>query len=168
MSDDSPDITPIDVGLQAKVDQLEKQVGDYKMLIADFENARKRLAADHDRQRKYAAEPLARDLLTGLDNLDRAVEASKKASDTTVLAQGVSATIALFLDILKRYGVTRIDVVPGSPFDPNWHQAVMEQPTNDYAPGQVAAVLQSGFLLHDRVLRPATVVVAAEPPAGNS
>ena len=151
-----------DVALQARVDQLEKQAADYKLLIADFENARKRLAADHDRQKKYWYEPLAKDLLGGLDNLDRAVEAAKKAGDTGPLAQGVSATVALLHDILKRHGVTKIDVAPGSPFDPNRHEAVMQQPGGDVPPGGVVQVLSQGYVLHDRVLRPASVIVAAE------
>lgn len=150
-----------DVAAQAKVDQLEKQVADYKMLVADLENSRKRLAADYDRQRKYATEPLARDLLTGLDNLDRAVEAAKKVGDEGPLAQGVSATIALMLDVLKRHGVTRIEAAPGTAFDPNRHEAVMQQPAPEgIAAGSVLQVLAQGFLLHDRVLRPATVIVA--------
>jgi molecular chaperone GrpE len=154
---------PGDVALQARVDQLEKQAADYKLLIADFENARKRLAADQDRQKKYWTEPLVRDLLGGLDNLDRAVEAAKKADDTGPLVQGVSATIALLHDILKRHGVTKIDVAPGSPFDPNRHEAVMQQPaTEGVSPGSVVQVLSQGYVLHDRVLRPASVIVAAD------
>jgi molecular chaperone GrpE len=155
-------LTPEDAGLQAKVDQLEKQVHDYKLLVAELQTSMRRLNQDADRQRKYASEGFARDLLSGLDNLDRAVEAAKKAGDAGPLAQGVSATIALFLDILKRHGVTRIEVGPGSAFDPNLHQAISQQPAEGIAPGNVTAVYQQGFLLHDRVLRPASVVVAAE------
>jgi molecular chaperone GrpE len=154
--------------LQAELDKAQKQIGDYKLLIADFENARKRLAADHDRQRKYAHEPLARDMLGAIDNLDRAVAAARQAGDDGPLLQGVSATASMILDVLKRYGVAKMDVGPGSAFDPNLHQAVAQEPTNDYEPGAVARVLQSGFTIHDRVLRPASVVVAAEPPAGGS
>lgn len=154
--------------LQAELDKAQRQVNDYKLLIADFENARRRLAQDADRQRKYAQEPLARDILAALDNLDRAVEAAKKAGDTGPLVQGVSATASMFLEILKRHGVSRMDVAPGTAFDPNLHQAVSQQPTNDYPPGSVVQVLQHGFTLHDRVLRPASVVVAAEPPAGGN
>ena len=61
-----------------------------------------------------------------------------------------------------------MDVGPGTAFDPHVHEAVMQQPTNDHAPGAVVQVVQPGFLLHDRVLRPAGVVVASEPPAGGS
>jgi molecular chaperone GrpE len=166
MADDTTPEPLETVALQARLDQLEKQVGDYKLLVADFENARKRLTQDAERHRRYAAEPLARDLLTALDNLDRTVEAATKAGESGAIVQGVQATISLFLDILKRHGVTRIDVAPGATFDANRHQAVMQQPTNDFAPGAVTHVLQQGFLLHDRVLRPAAVIVASEPPAG--
>ena len=107
-------------------------------------------------------------ILAALDNLDRATDAAKKAGDSGPLVQGVSATASMFLEILKRHGVAKMDVGPGTAFDPNKHQAVAQQPTNDYDPGAVVQVLQSGFTIHDRVLRPASVVVAAEPPAGGS
>lgn len=170
MSDET-DTTPEPqdpVALRARVDQLERQAADYKALIADFDNARKRLTQDADRQRRYAVEPLAKDLLAGLDNLDRAVQAATRAGESGPLVQGVTATVTLFQDALKRHGVRRVDVGPGSAFDPHVHQAVMQQPTNDHAPGTVVQVVQPGYLLHDRVLRPASVVVASEPPAGGS
>lgn len=152
-----------DKALLAKVDQLQRQVADYKGLVADFENSRKRLAADYDRQRKYAIEPLASDLLTGLDNLNRALEAARASGDNSPLTQGVMATTALFLDILKRHGVTKIEATPGTEFDPNRHEAVMQQPSLQHQPGQVAMVLQEGYMLHDRVIRPTKVAVASEP-----
>jgi molecular chaperone GrpE len=162
----SPTSTVDAAELRAKLDQLEQQVADYKLLIADFENARRRQLQDAERQRKYAQEPLARDLLTGIDNLERAVEAALTSGDSAELVKGVKATLALFLDILKRHGVQRIEAVAGKPFDPSIHEAVMEQPTNDHPPGSIVQVVQPGFTLHDRLLRPAHVVVAAEPPAG--
>jgi molecular chaperone GrpE len=102
-----------------------------------------------------------RDLLPALDNFDRALEAAKRAGDTGPLATGVAATANQLLEAFKRHGITRIDVGPGTAFDPNLHQAVMEQPSEEFAPGQVAQVLQQGFMLHDRILRPATVIVAS-------
>jgi molecular chaperone GrpE len=146
--------------VRARLDATEQELANYKLRLADYENARKRLLRDAEVERKYATEPLARDILAALDNLDRALAAAREAGDAGPLAAGVSATAAQFLDVLRRHGVTRIEVAPGTEFDPNRHQAVTQQPTADFAPGQVVQVLQQGFLIHDRVLRPAAVIVA--------
>lgn len=152
--------------LRARLSAVEQDLHNHKLRLADFENARKRLLRDVEVERKYASEGLVKDLLAALDNLDRALSAAKAAGDTGPLAAGVSATARQFLDILARHGVTRIDCGPGTVFDPNLHQAVMQQPTNDFESGEVVQVLQPGFLLHDRVLRPTSVTVATTPPAG--
>ena len=157
----TPDAAADADALRKRLDAAERQVADYKLLVADFENARKRLLRDTEVDRKYAAESLARDLLPALDNLDRALDAARTAGDTGPLAMGVAATVAQVLDALLRHGVTRIECGPGTVFDPNRHQAVMQQPTADFEPGQVVQVLQQGFLIHDRVLRPASVIAAA-------
>jgi len=159
--------TELDV-VRTKLEAAERDLDNYKLRLADYENARRRLLQSAEAEKKYAYEPLAKDLLTALDNLDRALEAAHKGGDRGPLATGVSATASQFLDILRRHGVTRLECLPGTEFDPNRHEAVMQQPTNDYEPGQVVQVLQQGFLLHDRVLRPATVIVATNPPAGGS
>ena len=164
--EESNDPTPSQIALQAKVDQLDKQVTDYKLLLAEMQTSGRRLREDADKQKKYAVEPVVRDLLAVIDNLERAIAEAVKAGDAGPLKVGVTATIAMFLDVLKRHGVKRIDTAQGSPFDPNQHEAVMEQPTNDVEPGGVYQVLAQGYLLHDRVLRPATVIVASDPPAG--
>jgi molecular chaperone GrpE len=148
--------------LREQLATAEKQVADYKSLVADFDNARKRLAQDASRERKFAAEPIVRDLLGPLDNLDRTLDAAKKAGDNGPLVQGVAATASQILEVFKRYGVTVIPSGPGTPFDPNVHQAVTQQPAKDVKPGAVALVLEKGFLIHDRVLRPASVIVASE------
>ena len=166
MPDSTPDDVPDTVALLAKLDQLEKQVADYKMLLADQQTSARRLRDDADRQRKYAAEPFVKDLLGAVDNLDFAVQAARSNGDDSPLAKGVAATIALILGVLERHGVKRVEVGPGSDFDPDRHAAVMQTPTNDFAPGQVVQVTQPGFTFHDRLVRPAAVVVAAEPPAG--
>lgn len=144
----------------AKLAAAEKQLHDYKLVVSDYENARRRAARDAEVAKKYVVEPLARDLLGALDNLDRALEAAKKNGDAGPLATGVAATASQFLAVLQRHGVTRMEVAPGTPFDPNLHEAVMEQPSADLPPGSVVQVLQSGYQLHDRVLRPASVIVA--------
>jgi molecular chaperone GrpE len=130
---------------------------------ADFENYQKRAARDLAVERRYALTPLAADILPALDNLDRAMDAAKQAGETGPLVQGVAMVQTQFLDILRRHGITRIDAL-GQPFDPNLHQAVMQQPTRDHPPSTVVQVLQHGYVIHDRVLRPASVAVSTAPP----
>lgn len=169
MTDDTP-AEPISVDGPApaedprdvKITQLEKQVSDYKLLVAELQTSMRRLQDSARQERKYAHEPLARDLLASLDNFDRALDAAKQAGETGPLADGVRVTQSQVLDTLKRYGVEKIAVEAGSVFDPMRHQAVSQVPAPNVAPGAVAGVLQAGFTLYDRVLRPATVVVAAE------
>jgi molecular chaperone GrpE len=143
----------------------EQQRDEYLLLLkqtqAEFQNSQRRAARETETALKYANEKLVRDLLTALDNLDRAIAAAKQAGDTGALAQGVGATFTQLLDILKRYGIQPMPIAPGTAFDPNLHQAVMQQPSADHASGSIVQVLQQGFTLHDRVLRPASVIVAA-------
>lgn len=147
--------------IRGKLEATERDLNNYKLRLADYENARKRLLLAAEAEKKYAYEPLVKDLLPALDNLDRALEAAQKAGDGGPLVAGVSATASQLLDALRRHGVTRIECKPGDPFDPNRHQAVMQQPTTDFEPGRVVQVVQHGFLLHDRVIRPTSVIVAA-------
>ena len=165
MADNETPAPPTDTAeleaVRAKLAAAEKQIDDYKFVVADYENARKRTARDADVAKKYAAEPLARDLLGALDNLDRALAAAKKAGDNGPLATGVAATAAQLLAVLQRHGVTRIECGAGTPFDPKLHEAISEQPGGEIPPGQIVQVYQPGYLFHDRVLRPASVVVAA-------
>jgi molecular chaperone GrpE len=147
--------------LRAKLAATEQDLHNHKLQLAEFVTARKRLLRDAEAEKKYAVEPLARDLLAALDNLDRALQAAKTAGDTGPLTVGVAATADQFLSALARHGVTRVECEPGTAFDPNRHEAVMQQPTAEFEPGQVVRVLQLGFMIHDRVLRPTSVVVAA-------
>jgi molecular chaperone GrpE len=158
----APEAAEIDA-IRTKLNAAESELNNYKLRLADFENARKRLLRDAEVERKYATESLARDLLAVFDNLDRALSAAKTAGESGPLATGVSATSSLFLDILRRHGVKKIECKPGTAFDPNLHQAVMEQPSEEFKPGQIVQVLEQGFMLHDRVLRAASVIVAAPP-----
>ena len=93
------------------------------------------------------------------DNLERAVAAAQQAGETGPLVDGVALVQSQFLDLLKRYGVIPIDAL-GKPFDPNMHQAVMQQPAKDQPPNTVVQVIERGFMNQDRVLRPAKVVVS--------
>jgi molecular chaperone GrpE len=129
---------------------------------ADFENYQKRMQRDLAQERRYAQAPLAADLLPALDNLDRANAAAKQAGETGPLVQGVAMVQSQVQDILRRHGITRMEA-QGQPFDPNLHQAVMQQPSDSVPPGMVLQVLEQGYTINERVLRPARVVVSAAP-----
>ncbi len=129
---------------------------------ADFENYQKRIQRDLQQERRYSGGLLALDLLPVLDNLERAMAAGKQAGESGPLVQGVSMVHSQLLDALKRHGITRIDSLHKT-FDPAMHQAVSQQPSAEHPSGTVLHVLQEGFMNHDRVLRPAAVVVSVAP-----
>jgi molecular chaperone GrpE len=149
--------------LKQRAATLEQERDDFKSLLqrtrADFENYQKRTQRDIAQERRYAHGPLALDLLPIFDNFERALAAAKQAGETGPLVQGVALIQNQVLDILKRHGITRIEA-KGQPFDPNLHQAVMQQPSREQ-PNTVLEVLEQGFMIHDRVLRPARVIVSA-------
>jgi molecular chaperone GrpE len=157
--------------LRAQVQTAEQERATFKDLLqrtrADFENYQKRMQRDLAQERRYAQAPLAKDLLPALDNLNRALAAAGQAGESGPLVQGVNMVQAQLLDILRRHGITPIDA-QGKPFDPNLHQAVMQTPTMDVPPQTVVQVVEQGFLIRDRVLRPASVVVAAPVEASRS
>jgi molecular chaperone GrpE len=149
-----------------EVEALRKKAGERDQYLdmaqrtrAEFENYQKRNQKDREQERRYAYGPLIRDILPVMDNLDRALIAAKQAGEQGPLVQGVAMVQSQFLDLLKRHGITRIDA-QGEPFDPNLHEAVMQQPSPDAEPNTVLQVLEQGFLHHDRVLRPAKVIVS--------
>jgi molecular chaperone GrpE len=152
--------------LRARAEAAEKARDEYLSLAqrtrADFENYQKRYQRELAVERRFAQLPLAADLLPALDNLERASNAALQAGDKGALARGVALVQSQLLDVLRRHGVTRIEA-QGKPFDPNLHQAVMQQPSAEVPPSTVLQVLEPGYLLHDRVLRPARVVVSVAP-----
>ncbi len=130
---------------------------------ADFENYQKRKERDLAQERRYALAPFARELLPVLDNLQRALE-SARVAEKTPLAEGVNL-LSQLLDTCERFGITPADAL-GQPFDPNLHESVGERSVADVDPGTVVEIRQPGYRMHDRVLRPPQVIVAAEPMPG--
>jgi molecular chaperone GrpE len=147
-------------GLRARAEERDKFLSLLQRTQADFENYQKRNQREREQERRYSHGALASDLLPVIDNLDRAMTAAKQANESGPLVQGVGLVQTQLLDMLKRHGITPIDAL-GKPFDPNLHQAVMQQASDDYPPKTVMQVLQQGFMIHDRVLRPASVMVSA-------
>ncbi len=133
----------------------------YLRAAAETENVRKRASRDVERARKYALEGFGSEMLAVKDSLELGIEAVESA-DAAGIAEGSKATLKLLTAALERFGITEIDPV-GEPFDPERHEAINMQPTADAEPGSVLSVVQKGYSLNGRLLRPAMVVVAAEP-----
>jgi molecular chaperone GrpE len=152
--------------LQTRLAGVEQERDQFLNLLqrtrADFENFQKRLQRELTQERRYAYAPLVLELLPVFDNLDRAMQAARQAKETGPLVRGVSLVQTQLLDVLKRHEIVRIEA-QGRPFDPNEHQAVMQQPSADVPPGTVLQVLEEGFKIHERVLRPAKVIVSTAP-----
>jgi molecular chaperone GrpE len=164
---DAPDAAGDAATLRERVVKLEQQNDEFLRHLAEYQNRNnemlqvmRRKDQELEGRLKFAHEKLALDLLTALDNLDRAVDAARKAGDKSPLTIGVAATQAQILEALRRHGITPIEAL-GQPFDPNKHQAIQSHPAGPgQAPNTVAQVVQQGFMIHDRVLRPAAVIVA--------
>lgn len=158
----SPELDQLRAKLTEAEQARDQNLDLAKRTQAEFENYQKRSQRENAAALRYAEAPLAFDILTILDNLDRAVAAAKQAGETGPLVQGVAMVQTQVLDVFRRHGITRLDA-QGQPFDPNKHQAVMQQPSKDQPAGTVLQVLEHGYMIHDRVLRPARVVVSAGP-----
>jgi len=153
-----------------EVGKLRREIADLRdrsmRTLADFDNFRKRSERERQEAKRYALLEPVRDFLAVVDNLERALSAQGSADD---LKRGVEMTLRQFQEQLRRYGVKEVPA-KGAPFDPAMHEAVMreEDPTVDRP--TVAEELQRGYMMHDRLLRPAMVKVAvpAEKPAASS
>lgn len=149
-----------------EVDRLERELADLRdrsmRTLADFDNYRKRAERERQEFRRYALlEPL-RDLLEVVDNLERAASAGGSAED---LKQGVEMIVRQFQDFLRRHGVSTIES-RGEVFDPAVHEAVSRRESEEVSEPVVEEEFQRGYQLHDRLLRPARVVVAVPPEGG--
>lgn len=144
--------------------RAEQHRADFLRAIAELENVRKRSAREVESARQYGVEKFAADLLPVSDTLALALE-SAGAADAATLAQGQEATLRLLFKAFERAGITAIDPA-GEPFDPALHEAMAMQPAPDLPPHTVLKVIQRGWLLNGRLLRPARVLVstAAEAP----
>jgi len=133
-------------------------------LHADMQNIRRRAEQDVERAHKYGQEKLVSELLPVIDNLERALQAAADKDDelVTALKQGVELTLKSFTNCLQKFNVSALDPV-GEPFNPEFHQAMGMMESDTAEPDSVVAVMQKGYTLNGRVLRPAMVMVAKAP-----
>ena len=135
----------------------------YLREVAEKDNVRKRLEQEVQKMQKYGTQKLIEALLPALDGLNQGLENSVEQSEKAFAAmrEGLELTDKMIIDALSRFGVEPISPL-GEKYDPQRHEAIAMQPSHDYAAGQVMAVIQRGYVLHGRVVRPARVIVVKE------
>ena len=152
--------SPVEV-LERKVQAPEEEK---LRLIAESRNQQQRAARERAEALRYAESDFARELLVILDDLERTQQSAQDATDVQAVADGVRIVYEHFLKVLKGRGIEPIDA-QGKPFDPEVHEAMMQQPSAEHAPGTVMQELARGYRMHERVLRPTRVVVSSAPVA---
>lgn len=162
--------TPPDFKIMAEEAQ-KKAAENWDLFLrtrAESDNIRKRATLDVENAHKYGIEKFARELLMVVDSLDQGISLAGNTTTTATeaesesLLQGIKLTHKLLLDILEKFGIKLLDP-QGEPFNPNQHEALSTQAHDTLEPNRVLMVAQKGFTLHDRILRPARVIVSRKP-----
>lgn len=153
--------------LQQELEDAKRAAGEFQDRVlrmqAEMENLRKRAERDLANAHKYAIEKFASELLQVKDSLELGLNAGEVEADK--LREGTELTLKVLVSTLKKFAIEEIDPA-GEPFDPNLHQAMTMQESREHEPNTVIQVMQKGYTLHERLLRPAMVIVARAPEAG--
>ena len=148
---------------QPEMEQLQAELAEARDKIlraqADLENYRKRSRRELDEERRYANVPLLKDLLPVVDNIDRAMEAAQKAGEGGALLEGIKLVKQQLAGTLARHHCVEIKA-QGEPFDPHFHEALTAVSVPNQPPNTVVQVVQPGYQVHDRVIRPSQVIVS--------
>jgi molecular chaperone GrpE len=159
--DETTDSASADSQEKSAQEELQIYQDKYIRLAAEFENYKRRAQRDQSDAIRYANESLLKNLLSTLDNLERAIQCGKDAGASGSLLEGVELTHKQFLETIEKLGLRQVSSA-GSLFDPNMHQAVAQVESETVAPNTVVEEFQKGYFLYDRILRPAMVTVAKE------
>lgn len=147
--------------LEAALESAQEAVNEHKdkelRAFAEVENMRRKALRDIENARKFALEPFVKELLPAMDGLEHALEAAKDAEPA--MREGLLMTEKMLLEIFGKFGVAQVNP-EGEKFDPEWHEALSAQPIEGVEPNTVTAVVQKGYQLNGRVVRPARVMVA--------
>jgi molecular chaperone GrpE len=142
---------------------LDKSKRDYLYLLAEFDNFRKNSIKERSDLLKFGAERFVRDLLGVLDNFERALQSNSEGENAQKFREGIHLISEELNSLLAKHGVEAVKS-EGQPFDPTVHEALSSEPTDSHPPGTVTRVFKKAYKLHDKLVRPAQVVVATEPP----
>ena len=162
--DDQPeeaaDITMLEADLKKLQEERDSLFEQVARVQADFRNAQRRLETEKQQAIHYANSRLIVNLLPVVDNFERGLEVDPAKADPATLIKGMKIVYEQLMKTLKEQGVEPLAPEAGTPFDPNLHQALLQQPSEQYTEPTVTQLLQKGYLLHGRVLRPAQVAVS--------
>jgi len=149
--------------LEKKLEEKEKELAECKdkmlRLAAELENFKKRVEREKLEHMKFALEEFAKELLPFLDNLERAIAVAKETKDMEKMIEGIELTLSGYFKTLERFGLKTF-VAEGQRFDPNYHEALSVEENSEVEENTVLKELLRGYTLHDRVIRPALVVVS--------
>lgn len=160
----APEFNPAALLRQLEEAQARAQENWDKLLRtqAEMENLRKRTARDVENARKYALEKFIGELLAVRDSLEMGLDAARGETDVDRIREGTELTLKMLIQVMEKFGVEPVNPL-GERFDPDRHQAMSMQENGELEPNTVMAVMQKGYLLNDRLLRPAMVVVSKAP-----
>ncbi len=166
-ADEQVEDADADAEAEAEVSELEQAHAKanenwdrYLRTAAELENVRKRAARDVENAHRFALERFSKQLLAVRDSLEMGLAAADSASVESLL-QGSEATLKILGTTMQQFGIEEVDPA-GEPFDPEFHEAISMQPSDDVEPGSVVTVVQKGYSLNGRLLRPAMVIVASD------
>ena len=157
-----PELLQLRQQLELKEQEAKSNYDRFLRQSAELENFKKRTSRERDEAIRFANEYLIKDLLPVLDNLERAIAHAKGGDGGQPLVDGVEMVLKGFLDVLTRHGVAQVTAV-GQPFDPVEHEAMAQLESDQHQPNTVVEEHHKGYLLHDRLLRPALVSIAKAP-----
>lgn len=156
-AEETPAVEQVDEAAELR-EQLEAEQNKYLRLLADYDNFKRRTQKDRQDAEKFRSQSLLTDLLPVLDNFGRALAVEAKSDEAASILKGLQMVQNNLLEAVKREGLEEIEAL-GKPFDPNFHQAVMQENDESAEPGSVLMELQKGYTLKGRVLRPSMVKV---------
>jgi len=156
---DNPDSRAIE--LEKKAQSADEYLDQLQRMQAEYRNYRKRVVKDKEEFRKYVLEGFLYKLLDVADNIQRAISASKQKHNYNSLLEGIDIVEKQFLDILKSHGAIPLIIKLGDKFNPNSHHAVSHEPSDKYPADTIIRILQPGYQIASRILRPAMVIVSS-------
>ncbi|MHA7867330.1 MAG: nucleotide exchange factor GrpE [Salipiger thiooxidans] len=163
MADDAEEIDSAEAELDALRAERDQFKDRFMRALADAENARKRADKDRREAQQYGGTRLARDLLPVYDNMQRALSVAREEKAGDALIEGVELTLRELINVFSKHGMTAIKPEVGDKFDPQQHEAMFEAPVPGTRAGEIIQVSAEGFMLYDRLLRPAQVGVSSMP-----